>query len=135
MHLAEISLARPVQSSLHVKHKFEFIFLFQLVLCPEIRLFNLIENNTRIINSCINHFASSWIDLKLKVIKRLPLKNDGGIFFSSPGFEPLFPETEASVLPIIYPDSLLHESWRILFAHLYAQKSVPSMLVGIWMTN
>ena len=67
MHLAEISLARPVQSSLHVKHKFEFIFLFQLVLCPEIRLFNLIESKTRIINSRINHFASSWIDLKLKV--------------------------------------------------------------------
>ena len=42
------------------------IYFVQLVLCPAIRLFNLIESQTWWINLWTNHFAYSWINSMVK---------------------------------------------------------------------
>ena len=59
-----------------------------ILLCPAIRLNNLIESQTWWTNSRIDPFAKSWNNSKVNCNHEIPTKKRKRIFFSQSGFEP-----------------------------------------------
>ena len=78
-------------------------FFVQLMLCAAIRLFNIIGSLTRWINSWMDDFAKSWINLKINGSREILTQKQKINVFPHPGFELQSPGTESQCANIELP--------------------------------
>ena len=99
-----------------------YVYKFSKFLCLAIILFNLIEIQTWWINSCIDHFAYSWVNLKVNSNHEIATQKQN----LSLGFEKHYPEAKSQ-----HTTNEQHCLTRLI-RHSCLVGILPSWLLGIF---
>ena len=108
--------------------------IVKVILCPVIRVFNLIDSQTWWINLRINHFALSWINSKVNSNHEIITQNKRGNFFLPHwNLNHGLLEPRASVLPMSYTDSLVMKMFIVIPLVLGVPlKKRHDKIIGYW---